>query len=74
VALETADIILVRTEKTYRKMIENLLWASGYNVIVIPLAAGIFYNMGILLSPAVGAILISLSAVTVALNAKLLKL
>jgi len=74
VALETADIILVRTEKTYRKMIENLLWASRYNVIVIPLAAGIFYNMGILLSPAVGAILISLSAVTVALNAKLLKL
>ena len=73
-ALETADIILVRTEKTYRKMIENLLWASRYNVIVIPLAAGIFYNMGILLSPAVGAILISLSAVTVALNAKLLKL
>ena len=73
-ALETADIILVRTEKTYRKMIENLLWASGYNVIVIPLAAGIFYNMGILLSPAVGAILISLSAVTVALSAKLLKL
>ena len=72
-ALETADIILVRTEKTYRKMIENLLWASRYNVIVIPLAAGIFYNMGILLSPAVGAILISLSAVTVALNAKLLK-
>jgi len=74
VALETADIILVRTEKTYRKMIENLLWASGYNVIVIPLAAGIFYNMGILLSPAVGVILMSLSAVTVALNAKLLKL
>jgi len=74
VALETADIILVRTEKTYRKTIENLLWASRYNVIVIPPAASILYNMGILLSPAVGAILISLSAVTVALNAKLLKL
>lgn len=86
VAVESADIILVRNDprdvvsiinlakNTYRKMIQNLAWATGYNAIAIPLAAGILYNYGILLNPAVGAILMSLSTVIVAINAKFLKL
>lgn len=86
VAIETADIILVRSNPadvlacielsgaTYRKMIQNLFWATGYNAVAIPLAAGILYNQGILLSPAVGAILMSLSTVIVAINAQLLKI
>lgn len=86
VAIETADIILVRSnpmdvaaiiglsKATYNKMIQNLWWATGYNVIAIPLAAGVLYKMGILLSPAVGAVLMSLSTVIVAFNAKALKL
>lgn len=86
VAIETADIILVRSnpmdvaaiiglaKATYGKMIQNLWWATGYNVIAIPLAAGVLYKSGILLSPAVGAIFMSLSTVIVAFNAKALKL
>jgi Cu2+-exporting ATPase len=86
VAIETADIILVRSnpndvaaiiglaKATYGKMIQNLWWATGYNVVAIPLAAGVLYKMGILLSPAVGAIFMSLSTVIVAFNAKALKL
>lgn len=85
VAIETADIVLVRSDpndvvsildlsrKAYNKMIQNLWWASGYNIIAIPLAAGILYNAGIVLDPAFGAILMSLSTVVVAVNAKLLR-
>jgi Cu2+-exporting ATPase len=84
VAVETADIILVRSNPmdavaifdlsraTYRKMIQNLAWATGYNVFAIPLAAGVLYNYGILLSPAVGALVMSLSTVIVAINARFL--
>lgn len=84
VAIETADIILVRNDPrdvvdiitlskaTYRKMFQNLLWATGYNAIAIPLAAGILYSAGVILTPAVGAILMSLSTVIVAINAKFL--
>lgn len=86
VAIETADIILVRSnpkdvaaiiglaKATYNKMIQNLWWATGYNVIAIPAAAGVLYKFGIILSPAVGAIFMSLSTVIVAINAKALKL
>ena len=85
VAVETADIILVKSNPkdvvslikfaraTYKKMIQNLIWATGYNVIAIPLAAGVLYSAGIILSPALGAVLMSLSTVIVAINAKLLK-
>lgn len=85
VAVETADIILVKSNPkdvvslikfaraTYKKMIQNLIWATGYNVIAIPLAAGVLYSAGIVLSPALGAVLMSLSTVIVAVNAKLLK-
>lgn len=83
VAAETADIILVNSNpkdvvqmidfgrKTYRKMIQNLVWAVGYNVIAIPLAAGVLYPH-FMLSPAMGAVLMSLSTVVVAINARLL--
>jgi Cu2+-exporting ATPase len=54
-------------------MVQNLIWATGYNAIAIPIAAGALYSFGILLSPAVGAILMSLSTVIVAINARLLK-
>jgi len=54
-------------------MIQNLIWATGYNVIAIPLAAGVLYSEGIILSPALGAVLMSLSTIIVAINAKLLK-
>ena len=86
VAAETADIILVNSnpedvvslidfgKATYRKMIQNLIWATGYNVIAIPLAAGVLSGAGIIISPAVGAVLMSLSTIIVAINAKLLKL
>lgn len=86
VAVETADIILVRSNPkdvvslikfsraTYKKMIQNLVWATGYNVIAIPLAAGVLYSLGILLSPAMGAVLMSASTVIVSINAKLLKI
>jgi Cu2+-exporting ATPase len=85
VAVESAGIILVRSNPldvvkifklsraSYRKMIENLVWASGYNVVALPLAAGVLAWAGILLSPAVGALLMSLSTVIVALNAQLLR-
>jgi len=85
IAAETADIILVNSnpkdiaslvlfgKATYRKMVQNLMWATGYNVIAIPLAAGVLAGYGILLSPAVGAIFMSLSTVIVAINAKMLK-
>jgi Cu2+-exporting ATPase len=86
VAIESADIVLVRNDprdaayiiglsrKTYSKMFQNLAWATGYNAFAIPLAAGVLYSYGILLSPAVGAILMSASTVIVAINAKLLKM
>jgi Cu2+-exporting ATPase len=85
VAIESAGIILVRSDPldvvnifalshaTYRKMIQNLLWATGYNVFALPLAAGVLAPIGILLSPAVGALLMSMSTVIVAINAQLLR-
>lgn len=85
VAAETADIILVNSDSkdianlilfgkaTYNKMIQNLWWAAGYNILAIPLAAGILYQWNIMLSPAVGAVLMSLSTIVVAINAQLLK-
>ena len=54
-------------------MIQNLIWATGYNLIALPVAAGVLYKQGILLNPAVGAVLMSLSTIIVAVNAKLLK-
>ncbi len=85
VAIESADVVLVRSDPrdvvailglsraTYAKMAQNLLWATGYNAVAIPLAAGVAYSWGVLLSPAVGAALMSVSTVIVALNAKLLE-
>ncbi len=85
IAAETADIVLVNSnpkgviqlikfgEATHKKMIQNLFWATGYNIIAIPLAAGILHNQGILISPAVGAALMSVSTIIVAINAKLLQ-
>ena len=85
VAVETADIILVKSnpkdvvslikfaKATYSKMVQNLIWATGYNAFAIPLAAGVLYSAGIVLSPALGAVLMSLSTIIVAINAKLLK-
>ncbi len=85
VAVETADIVLVRSNPldvvavvglaraTYRKMVQNLLWATGYNVVAIPLAAGVLYPLRILLGPALGAVLMSVSTVIVAINARFLK-
>lgn len=86
VAVETADIILTDSnpndvaavielaKSTYRKMVQNLFWATGYNAFAIPLAAGALFSYGIVLSPAVGAILMSLSTVIVAVNARFLKI
>jgi len=86
VAAETAGIVLVNSnpkdvvslilfgKATYRKMIQNLIWATGYNVIALPLAAGVLYKQGILLSPAAGAGLMTLSTIVVAINAGLLKM
>ncbi len=85
VAIESAGIILVQSNpldvvnifelsrSTYRKMIQNLLWATGYNVIALPLAAGLLAPIGIVLSPAVGAVLMSVSTIVVAINAQLLR-
>nr|WP_238389682.1 heavy metal translocating P-type ATPase [Virgibacillus sp. MSP4-1] len=85
VAMETADVVLVKSNpndvvalmnlsrKTYRKMVQNLWWATGYNIFAIPLAAGVLAPIGIVLSPAVGAVLMSLSTIIVAINARLLK-
>jgi Cu2+-exporting ATPase len=85
IAAETAGIVLVNSnpkdivslilfgKATYRKMIQNLIWATGYNIIALPLAAGVLYKQGIVLSPAAGAALMSLSTIVVAINASLLK-
>jgi len=85
VAVETADIVLVRSNPldavsilglaraTYRKMVQNLVWATGYNAFAIPLAAGVLYKYGILLNPAMGAALMSISTVIVAINARFLR-
>jgi len=85
VAIESADIVLVRSDPrdvtaivelaraTYRKMLQNLWWATGYNALAIPVAAGVLYPIGILLTPAAGAVLMSLSTVIVAINARLLE-
>lgn len=85
VAVEAGDVVLVRSDPrdvaklialsraSWRKMIQNLWWAVGYNVVAIPLAAGVLAPVGIVLTPAVGAILMSLSTVIVALNAQLLR-
>ena len=84
VAVESADIVLVRSDprdvadiialskRTYAKMVQNLIWATGYNTFAIPLAAGVLFGYGILLSPAAGAVLMSASTVIVAINAKFL--
>jgi Cu2+-exporting ATPase len=86
VAVETADIVLVRSNPqdvaaivglaraTYGKMVQNLVWATGYNVFAIPLAAGVLYGYGILLSPALGAGLMTVSTVIVSINARFLKI
>jgi Cu2+-exporting ATPase len=86
IAAETAGIVLVNSnpkdivglilfgKATYRKMIQNLIWATGYNVIALPLAAGVLYKQGILLSPAAGAVLMTVSTVVVAINASMLKI
>ncbi|MDN6626702.1 MAG: copper-translocating P-type ATPase [Pisciglobus halotolerans] len=85
VAIETADVVLVDSdprdvinivtlsEATYKKNIQNLIWAAGYNIIAIPLAAGVLINQGIVVTPAIGAAVMSLSTVIVAINARLLK-
>ncbi len=85
VAIESADIILVKSNPadvpkvvklskiTYSKMVQNLWWAAGYNIFAIPLAAGILYNYGIVIQPAVGALLMSISTVIVALNSQTLR-
>ena len=85
VAVEAGDVVLIRSDPrdvsriitlskaTYRKMMQNLWWAAGYNIVAIPLAAGLLAPWGIVLNPAVGAILMSLSTVAVALNAQLLR-
>jgi P-type Cu2+ transporter len=85
VAVEAGDIVLVRSDPrdvsrivalskaTYRKMVQNLWWAAGYNIVAIPLAAGVLESRGIVLSPAIGAVLMSLSTVIVAVNAQLLR-
>lgn len=84
IAAETAGIVLVNSnpkdianlilfgKATYRKMVQNLIWATGYNIVALPLAAGILYKQGILLSPAAGAVLMTVSTVIVAINASML--
>ena len=85
VAIESADLVLVKNDlldvtyalklatATYNKMRQNLFWATGYNVIGIPLAAGVAYPLGIVLSPAVGALFMTISTVVVSINAMLLR-
>jgi len=85
IAAETADIILVNSnpkdilnlimfgKATYKKMVQNLIWATGYNAIAIPLAAGVLYSTGFVLDPAIGAVFMSLSTIVVAINAQLLR-
>jgi Cu2+-exporting ATPase len=84
VAIESADVVLVRSDPrdvaaimalsraTYNKMVQNLLWATGYNVVAIPLAAGVTFSLGFLMSPAMGAAFMSLSTIIVAINARML--
>lgn len=86
VAIETADIILVKSNPqdvvnliklsraTYRKMVQNLIWATAYNLVALPLAAGILYNQGVVITPALGAVLMSTSTIIVSINARLLKI
>jgi len=86
VAVETGDIILTQSnpkdvaalialaKSTYKKMVQNLFWATGYNAVAIPLAAGVLFSYGIILNPALGAGLMSISTVVVAINARLLKI
>lgn len=86
VAIETADVILVKSDPfdvvstlrlsraTHKKMLQNLAWATGYNILAIPLAAGLLHSQGVTISPALGAFLMSLSTVIVSVNAKLLKI
>jgi Cu2+-exporting ATPase len=86
VATETADIVLIKNnprdvadailfgKAAYRKIVENLVWAAGYNIVALPLAAGVLYNQGVLLSPAAGAVLTSLATIMVALNAQMLRM
>jgi Cu2+-exporting ATPase len=83
--VEAGDVVLVRSDPrdvpriialskaTYRKMIQNLWWAAGYNIAAIPLAAGVLAPWGIVLPPAIGAVLMSLSTIIVAINAQLLR-
>jgi Cu2+-exporting ATPase len=66
--------IIRLSKKTYSKMYQNLIWATGYNIFTIPLAAGVLYGYGVLLSPAMGAVFMSLSTVIVAINARTLKM
>ena len=85
VAVEAGDIVLVRSDPrdvprlvalsraTYRKMLQNLWWAAGYNIVAIALAAGVLQPLGLVLSPAAGAVLMSLSTIIVAVNAQLLR-
>jgi P-type Cu2+ transporter len=85
VAVEAGDVVLVRSDPrdvpriinlsraSYRKMVQNLWWAAGYNVVAIPLAAGVLAPWGVVLTPAVGAVLMSLSTIIVAVNAQLLR-
>lgn len=86
VAIEAGDVVLVRSNpldvlyiiklarSTYRKMVQNLAWGTGYNIFAIPLAAGILYAYGIILTPAMGAILMSASTIIVAVNSRFLKI
>jgi len=85
VAVEAGDIVLVRSDPrdipkiiglsraSYNKMVQNLWWAAGYNIVAIPLAAGVLASKGVVLSPAIGAVLMSASTVIVAVNAQLLR-
>ena len=85
VAVEAGDVVLIRSDPrdvarivrlsraSYRKMVQNLWWAAGYNIVAIPLAAGVLASRGFLLSPAAGAVLMSASTIIVAINAQLLR-
>ena len=85
VAVESADVVLVRSDPrdvgailglsraTYRKMVQNLVWATGYNTIAIPMAAGITFGTGFIMTPAVAAVFMSASTIIVAINAQLLR-
>jgi len=85
IALESADVVLIRDDlggvaaafevsrRSYRKTVQNLWWAAGYNIVAIPLAAGVLAWAGVVLAPAVGALVMSASTVIVAVNARLLR-